>query len=77
MLEVLIRKQGIEPDITVDLSVGADLLAPMELDELTVAELLASEDKQLLEALEELNALPVVSAEEGFEQVPELEDVVE
>jgi carboxyl-terminal processing protease len=73
----LIRKQGIEPDITVDLSVGADLLAPMELDELTVAELLASEDKQLLEALEELNALPVVSAEEGFEQVPELEDVVE
>jgi carboxyl-terminal processing protease len=54
----LIRKQGIEPDIIVDLPIGADLIAPAELNEMRVVELLGSEDLQLLKALEVLNALP-------------------
>jgi carboxyl-terminal processing protease len=54
----LIRKQGIEPDITVELSIGADLLSPREVPDLTVDELLESEDVQLLRALELLDALP-------------------
>lgn len=54
----LIRKQGIEPDVAVEMSIGANLLSPGELEELTVAELLASEDTQLLKALELLGALP-------------------
>ena len=54
----LIRKQGIEPDITVELPITADLLYPRDLEELTVAELLEGEDTQLLKALELLEALP-------------------
>jgi carboxyl-terminal processing protease len=54
----LIRKQGIEPDVLVELSFGADLLFPRELDETSVEELLGSEDTQLLKALELLDALP-------------------
>jgi carboxyl-terminal processing protease len=54
----LIRKQGIEPDVEVELSIGTDLLFPRDLEELTVEELLESEDGQLLKALELLNALP-------------------
>ncbi len=54
----LIRKQGIEPDITVEVEAGADLLAPREVSELTVPELLDSEDAQLLKALEVLEATP-------------------
>ncbi len=54
----LIRKQGIEPDVAVELSVGADLISPFELEDLTLSELLNSEDKQLLKALELLDALP-------------------
>ena len=61
----LIRKQGIEPDVTVDLPIGADLIAPIELEELTVPELLNSEDKQLLKALELLDALPQASINYG------------
>lgn len=57
----LIRKQGIEPDITVEVEAGADLLAPREVSELTISELLNSEDTQLLEALEELGATPEAS----------------
>ena len=54
----LIRKQGIAPDIEVDLPITADLITVGELDELTVDELLASEDLQMLKALEVLDALP-------------------
>jgi carboxyl-terminal processing protease len=54
----LIRKQGIEPDITVELEASADLLYPSTLKDLTVEELLGSEDAQVLKALELLNALP-------------------
>lgn len=54
----LIRKQGIEPDIVLDLPIEADLLSPDEVEELTKEELLASEDLQLIQALEELGAVP-------------------
>jgi carboxyl-terminal processing protease len=54
----LIRKQGIEPDVTVELPISADILYPRDLQDLTVADLLESEDTQLLKALELLNALP-------------------
>ncbi len=54
----LIRKQGIQPDVTVELPAGADLLLPGEVGDLTVAELLESEDAQLLQALELLGATP-------------------
>ncbi len=57
----LIRKQGIEPDIVVDIPVGTNLISPSELEQLEVSELLESEDEQLLKALELLNALPVVN----------------
>jgi carboxyl-terminal processing protease len=55
----LIRKQGIEPDITVELSPTTDLLQPREVEEMTVADLLETEDDQLLKALELLDAMPV------------------
>lgn len=48
----LIRKQGIEPDIPVELPSGTDLLSPAELEGLTTAELLDSPDAQMLKALE-------------------------
>ncbi len=54
----LIRKQGIEPDVTVELPAGTNLLAPGEIKELSTTELLATEDAQLLKALELLEALP-------------------
>jgi carboxyl-terminal processing protease len=54
----LIRKQGIEPDITIELPIGTELLYPSTIEDLTVAELLESEDTQVLEALELLDALP-------------------
>jgi carboxyl-terminal processing protease len=54
----LIRKQGIEPDAVVELPMGTDFLQPGELQNLTVAELLESEDAQVLKALELLDALP-------------------
>jgi carboxyl-terminal processing protease len=60
----LIRKQGIEPDILVELPVGADLLSPDEIRDLSVTEVLKSEDAQLLKALELLDAFPEMSAEQ-------------
>jgi carboxyl-terminal processing protease len=54
----LIRKQGIEPDIAVELPIGTDFLQPREVREMTVTELLDSEDAQVLKALELLGALP-------------------
>lgn len=54
----LIRKQGIEPDIAVDLPIEADLISPSVLEDLTYDELIASEDLQLLRGLEELGVVP-------------------
>ena len=54
----LIRKQGIEPGIVVELPVDADLLSPLELKSMSETELQNSEDKQLLKALEELGVMP-------------------
>lgn len=54
----LIRKQGIEPDITVELPIGTDFIFPSNVEGLTVEELLNSDDQQVLKALELLNALP-------------------
>jgi carboxyl-terminal processing protease len=54
----LIRKQGIEPDMPVEMPIGAEMLFPSDLRDLTVEELLESEDDQVLRALELLTALP-------------------
>ncbi len=54
----LIRKQGIEPDETVELPIGTELIYPALAEDLTVEELLESEDAQVLKALELLDALP-------------------
>ncbi|MCB9078403.1 MAG: S41 family peptidase [Anaerolineaceae bacterium] len=59
----LIRKHGIEPDMAVELPIGTALLAPDDLKEMTVSELLASDDMQVLRALELLESLPQASAE--------------
>ncbi len=68
----LIRKHGIEPDIIVEVPVGADLISPTELEDLTVPDLLGSEDKQLLKALELLNVLPQASLGVGGQHWQEL-----
>lgn len=54
----LIRKQGIEPDVKVELPIGADLLYPGIIQNMAAQELLDSPDTQVLKALELLNALP-------------------
>jgi carboxyl-terminal processing protease len=54
----LIRKQGIEPDVRVELPIEADLLSPSDVQSLTEGELLQSQDAQFLKALELLQALP-------------------
>jgi carboxyl-terminal processing protease len=54
----LIRKQGIEPDVTIELAIGEDLLYPRDIKDLTATELLESGDTQVLKALELLEALP-------------------
>ena len=48
----LIRKQGISPDYEVELPIEADLLTPEEIEQLDETEVAASEDTQLLKALE-------------------------
>jgi hypothetical protein len=58
----LIRKQGIAPDYEVALPLEADLLTPEEIEELDLSEIQASEDTQLLKALELLD-VPLVEAE--------------
>ena len=50
----LIRKQGISPDYEVLLPIEADLLTPEEIEQLEPAEIAASEDTQMLKALEVL-----------------------
>jgi carboxyl-terminal processing protease len=54
----LIRKQGIEPDVVVEIPIGTEWLSPSVVEDLTVEELLKSEDAQVLKALELLDALP-------------------
>jgi len=54
----LIRKQGIEPDVKLELPIGTELIYPALVKDMTVEELLASEDTQVLKALELLDALP-------------------
>jgi len=54
----LIRKQGIEPDVMVEIPIGTQWLSPSVVEDLTVEELLESEDAQVLKALELLDALP-------------------
>lgn len=68
----LIRKQGIEPDVVVEVAAGSDLLSPAELKEMTVVELLVSEDTQLLEALDILNAVPQSGVDVMLPVQPEL-----
>jgi carboxyl-terminal processing protease len=60
----LIRKQGIEPDITVEVPIEAELLSPAAVENLTAEELLQSEDTQLLKALEILKAIPEGTVEQ-------------
>jgi carboxyl-terminal processing protease len=61
----LIRKHGIEPDVEVDLPVGAIMTTPPALENMTRDELLKSEDIQLLKALESLKAIPEGTVVEG------------
>ena len=68
----LIRKQGIEPDIEVELSIGTRLLAPGVVEAFTVEELLESEDTQLLKALELLDALPEESEQGALHSLEEI-----
>lgn len=48
----LIRSQGIQPDVTVELSPGAELLSPGQLNTMSLEEIRASGDTQLQKALE-------------------------
>jgi carboxyl-terminal processing protease len=61
----LIRKQGIDPDITVELPMTTDLLQPREVQDLTATDLLEIEDAQMLKALELLDALPAEALPEN------------
>lgn len=62
----LIRKQGISPDVEVQLPIEADLLSPEEIRDLEPAEILSGEDTQLLKALELLDvSLDEKQAEEA------------
>jgi carboxyl-terminal processing protease len=53
----LIRKQGIEPDVRVELPIETDLLSPSDVERLTASELLQSQDAQFLKALTLVQAL--------------------
>jgi carboxyl-terminal processing protease len=70
----LIRKQGIEPDVIIELPINAEMISPTSLEEMTVVELLNSQDAQLLKALELIDALPQVTVDEGtdMDQEPEI-----
>ncbi len=72
----LIRKQGIAPDIEIDLPITADLITVGELEELTIDELLASEDLQMLEALKVLDALPESDSVIEIETAVDADDAV-
>lgn len=48
----LIRKQGVAPDVEVVLPIEADLLTPLEIQDMTADEIESADDAQLLRALE-------------------------
>lgn len=48
----LIRNQGIQPDMVVELPLGADLLSPAEVGDMSLEEIQASGDTQLQRAIE-------------------------
>jgi len=54
----LIRKQGITPDIEVEIARDGEFLTPALVKELTAEEVAASGDAQLLAGLDALHALP-------------------
>ncbi len=54
----LIRKQGISPDIAVELAPDGEFLTPALVGELTAEEVVESGDAQLLAGLDALDALP-------------------
>jgi carboxyl-terminal processing protease len=54
----LIRKNGIKPDVTVEIPIEAEIISPERAKMMTVEELLESEDLQVLKALELLGAMP-------------------
>ncbi|MEM7034353.1 MAG: S41 family peptidase [Chloroflexota bacterium] len=54
----LIRKQGVEPDVIVEVPLGTDLLSPAQIENFTIEELRTTDDAQLLKALELLEAFP-------------------
>ncbi len=54
----LIRKQGIEPDITATLRIGVFMVSPSVLRSMNVTQLRQSQDTQLFRALEEFQAMP-------------------
>jgi carboxyl-terminal processing protease len=68
----LIRKQGIEPDVILELPAGTTLISPLQLGEMTVADLLDSEDEQLLKALDLMDMLPQASLGVGAQHWYEL-----
>jgi len=63
----LIRKQGIAPDIAVELPADGEFLTPALVKELTAEELAESGDAQLLAGLKALDALPA-AAEQAQQQ---------
>ncbi|MBX3014668.1 MAG: S41 family peptidase [Caldilineaceae bacterium] len=54
----LIRNQGIQPDVVVELSVGSELLSPATIRDMALDDIRASQDTQMLKALELLKAIP-------------------
>lgn len=48
----LIRKQGVDPDVEVALPIEADLVTPLEMQDLSADDLAESEDEQLIKALD-------------------------
>lgn len=59
----LIRKQGIKPDVEVELPADGEFLTPTLVKELTAEEVVDSGDAQLLAGLKALNALPAAAQE--------------
>jgi carboxyl-terminal processing protease len=58
----LIRKHGIEPDVTVTMPLITDLVMPAELENMSETDIIGSDDKQFLKGLELLGALPTYTA---------------
>lgn len=54
----LIRNQGIQPDVVIELPSGTTLLSPVAVQEMSLADIGASADTQMQKALELLGALP-------------------